>query len=196
MDPRTAETHELPDVGATLAVAFARDPVLSFLFADPGTRPGLLATFFSARLAGGIGIDETLTVDGLASAAVWVPPLGPDDPGPDFDAAVAAVVAILGEKEAMAKLAALAPLLEAHPHTPHWYLAFVGTRPEGRGRGLASRLIAVVTDRCDAEGIPAYLESSDPANVPLYERHGFAVTGEVEIEGGPTIPLMWREPRG
>ncbi len=149
MDPRTAETHELPDVGATLAVAFAGDPVLSFLFADPGTRPGLLATFFSARLAGGIGIDETVTVDGLASAAVWVPPLGPD-----------------------------------------------GTRPEGRGRGLASRLIAVVTDRCDAEGIPAYLESSDPANVPLYERHGFAVTGEVEIEGGPTIPLMWREPRG
>jgi len=110
--------------------------------------------------------------------------------------AVAAVVAILGEEEAMAKLAALAPLLEAHPHTPHWYLAFVGTRPEGRGRGLASRLIAVVTDRCDAEGIPAYLESSDPANVPLYERHGFAVTGEVDIEGGPTIPLMWREPRG
>ncbi len=87
MDPRTAETHELPDVGATLAVAFAGDPVLSFLFADPGTRPGLLATFFSARLAGGIGIDETVTVDGLASAAVWVPPLGPDDPGPDFDAA-------------------------------------------------------------------------------------------------------------
>jgi predicted GNAT family acetyltransferase len=71
----------------------------------------------------------------------------------------------------------------------------VGTRPEGRGRGLASTLITAVTDRCDAEGVPAYLESSDPANVPLYERHGFSVTGEVTIVDGPTIPLMWRDPQ-
>lgn len=195
MSPRTAETPELPDVAAALAVAFAEDPVLSFLFEDPGTRPGLLATFFSARLAGGLGIDEVLTVDGHASAAVWVPPRGPDDPDPDYDAAVAAAVALLGEEVAYPKLAALGPMLEAHPHTPHWYLAFVGTRPEGRGAGLASALISAVTDRCDAEGVPAYLESSDPANVPLYERHGFTVTGDVVIEGGPTIPLMWREAR-
>jgi len=52
-----------------------------------------------------------------------------------------------------------------------------------------------VTDRCDAEGVPAYLESSDPANVPLYERHGFSVAGEVTIVDGPTIPLMWRDPQ-
>jgi hypothetical protein len=31
--------------------------------------------------------------------------------------------------------------------------------------------------------------------VPLYERHGFGVTGEVAIADGPTIPLMWRDPR-
>jgi GNAT superfamily N-acetyltransferase len=104
-------------------------------------------------------------------------------------------MALLGEEQALAKLVALQPMLEAHPHTPHWYLAFVGTRPEGRGGGLASTLIAAVTDRCDAEGVPAYLESSDPMNVPLYERHGFGVTGEVAIADGPTIPLMWRDPR-
>ena len=51
-----------------------------------------------------------------------------------------------------------------------------------------------MTGRCDAEGLSAYLESSDLANVPLYERHGFRVTGEVVIPDGPVIPLMWRDP--
>jgi len=52
-----------------------------------------------------------------------------------------------------------------------------------------------VTDRCDVDGLGAYPESSDPDNVPLYERHGFVVTGGVAVDGGPTVPLMWRDPR-
>ena len=83
---------------------------------------------------------------------------------------------------------------KAKPKTPHWYLAFVGTVPESRGKGLASGLISSVTEICDAENIPAYLESSSPDNVPLYERHGFRITGEAKIKDGPTVPLMWRDP--
>ena len=50
--------------------------------------------------------------------------------------------------------------------------------------------------RCDAAGEPAYLESSKERNVPFYERHGFKVTREVTISGGgPTLWLMWRDPR-
>ncbi|HAZ17403.1 MAG TPA: GNAT family N-acetyltransferase, partial [Acidimicrobiaceae bacterium] len=128
-------------------------------------------------------------------AAVWVPPSGPDEPGPDFAAVGAANMALLGEEWAVERLAPLAPLMEAHPVTPHWYLAFVGTVASARGRGLASACISEVTRRCDATGHGAYLESSDPANVPLYERHGFSVTSEVTIPGGPTVPLMWRDPR-
>jgi predicted GNAT family N-acyltransferase len=49
--------------------------------------------------------------------------------------------------------------------------------------------------RCDAERVPAYLESSKPANVPFYERHGFRVVGELAIEHGPPIWRMLREVR-
>jgi len=196
---QVAGDSDIPGVVATLAEAFATDPVLSFLFEDPARRPSLLAAFFANRLAGGRGFDEVVVpadaADGRSCAAVWVPPAEPGGPGPDFAAVGAANMALLGEEWAVERLAPLAPMMEAHPLTPHWYLAFVGTATSARGRGLASACISEVTRRCDATGHGAYLESSDPANVPLYERHGFSVTSEVTILGGPTVPLMWRDPR-
>jgi hypothetical protein len=49
-------------------------------------------------------------------------------------------------------------------------------------------------DRCDAEGAPAYLESSNIDNVSYYLRFGFEVTGEIDVPGGPTLWCMWRAP--
>ncbi len=49
---RVAGDSDLPGVVATLAEAFATDPVLAFLFEDPARRPSLLAAFFANRLAG------------------------------------------------------------------------------------------------------------------------------------------------
>jgi hypothetical protein len=50
-------------------------------------------------------------------------------------------------------------------------------------------------DRCDAEGAPAYLESSNADNIPYYNRYGFDVTGEIVIPDGPSLWPMWRQPR-
>ena len=43
--------------------------------------------------------------------------------------------------------------------------------------------------------MPAYLESTNPVNLPRYEALGFAPTGEFGPAGGPVITTMWREPR-
>jgi hypothetical protein len=49
--------------------------------------------------------------------------------------------------------------------------------------------------RCDAEGVPAYLEASSPRNRALYERHGFEVTQEFRVGAdAPPIWGMWRDP--
>jgi ribosomal protein S18 acetylase RimI-like enzyme len=83
----------------------------------------------------------------------------------------------------------------AHPSEPHWYLAILGVRPGQRGRGLGSALIRPGLERADADGLPCYLESSNPRNVSLYERHGFEVTAEHWLPDGPVLIYMWRPAR-
>jgi len=47
----------------------------------------------------------------------------------------------------------------------------------------------------DARGLQSYLESSNPANIPLYQRHGFEVIREIRVGGSPVVTPMLRQPR-
>jgi ribosomal protein S18 acetylase RimI-like enzyme len=83
-----------------------------------------------------------------------------------------------------------------HPaEPPHWYLAILGTDPDAQGRGLGSRLLAPVLERCDEDGVGAYLESSKERNIAFYARHGFRVTRTWRLPRGPLLWAMWRDPR-
>jgi ribosomal protein S18 acetylase RimI-like enzyme len=82
----------------------------------------------------------------------------------------------------------------ARPRGPHWYLATLGTDPGHQGCGVGSSLIDPVLRRADASALPAYLESSKEENIPFYQRHGFRVTQELTVPGGPTLWSMQRDP--
>ena len=47
----------------------------------------------------------------------------------------------------------------------------------------------------DHKNMPAYLESSKERNIPVYQRFGFQVTGEIKLPGEPTLYPMWRPAR-
>jgi GNAT superfamily N-acetyltransferase len=86
--------------------------------------------------------------------------------------------------------------LHAEHTEPHYYLAVLGTDPDHQGKGLGSALMQPILDRCDEEGVGAYLESSKESNIPFYSRHGFEVVSEhVFHQGGPSLWPMWRTPR-
>jgi ribosomal protein S18 acetylase RimI-like enzyme len=82
-----------------------------------------------------------------------------------------------------------------HPHEPHWYLPLLGVDPTRQGQGIGSALLQHAAALCDRAGQLAYLESSNPANVPLYERHGFEVVGTIQAGASPTFYPMVRKPR-
>lgn len=95
----------------------------------------------------------------------------------------------IGPLRALGRLQTLEAMDRHHPRDPHWYLMMVGADPDRRGQGLGSAVIRPMLDRCDTEGLPAYLESSNERNVPLYHRLGFEVTDEFQL--APDCPPIW-----
>ena len=82
-----------------------------------------------------------------------------------------------------------------HPKEPHWYLPMIGTDPTKQGKGYGSMLMQHALLQCDRENKPAYLESSNPKNIPLYKRFGFKVIGEIQVGSSPPLFPMYRESR-
>jgi ribosomal protein S18 acetylase RimI-like enzyme len=82
-----------------------------------------------------------------------------------------------------------------HPKEPHWYLPLIGVDPACQGQGHGSTLMRHAVDRCDREGLPAYLESSNPRNISLYLRHGFEIMGEIQGGASPRMTPMYRKAR-
>lgn len=78
---------------------------------------------------------------------------------------------------------------------PHYYLFAVGVLPAARGQGLARRLIGELLARADAEGLPAWLENSNPRNESLYRGLGFTPVETFEAAPGcPPLTTMQRAP--
>jgi GNAT superfamily N-acetyltransferase len=132
-----------------------------------------------------------VTEDG-AAAAFWLPP-GVESDGDMIGALIAEAIA----EERRAVVGQVAEqMAHHHPHEPHWYLAVVGADPAHQGEGLGSALIKRGLKACDEQGLPAYLESSNPRNIPLYERHGFEVIAAIQPDGFPGLYPMYRAARG
>jgi GNAT superfamily N-acetyltransferase len=177
----------------TLTLAFTDDPLMAWVFEDAATRPALLRRWWAWIIENRQPHVDLLETGDGRSAALWH---GPDPVEEPRDSSFFDLVAeLLGTEVAAAKLQGLRVIPEAHPSGRHWYLAAVGTRPAFQGTGSAPRLLQPVLEACDAEGLPAYLESSNPRNVPFYERFGFVATGTIQVPGGPALTPMWRDPR-
>lgn len=82
-----------------------------------------------------------------------------------------------------------------HPEVPHWYLPLIGADPARQGQGIGSALMRHALARCDSEGAAAYLESSNPRNIPLYQRHGFDILGTIQAGSSPVLTPMLRSPQ-
>ncbi|MGQ9708261.1 MAG: GNAT family N-acetyltransferase [bacterium] len=69
---------------------------------------------------------------------------------------------------------------------PHQYLALVGVKPEFQKLGLGTRLVKNGIERCRQQGLPVYLETTNPGNIVFYERLGFKL---VKTAGIPRAPV-------
>jgi GNAT superfamily N-acetyltransferase len=131
-----------------------------------------------------------------AAVTVWIPP-GESELTDAEEQQVQPLLRQLLGSRATHVVQLLERFDEAHPKdVPHYYLSLFGTHPLQRGRGVGMRLLAENLTRIDEQGMPAYLESSNPANIARYERVGFERrTSFSTPDGSRTVATMWREPR-
>jgi ribosomal protein S18 acetylase RimI-like enzyme len=196
----TVRPAERADVAATaevMARAFEHDPVCAHILPRDDSRRRRLRRYFVTLLrreAVRLGTTDVALVDGrIAGAAVWKPP------GlwlPSLGAQLATLPGYLATYRfdfgRAVKLENV--LVKEHPQEePHWYLQGIGTDPELAGRGVGAALLRSRLAQADEAGQAAFLESSNPVNVPLYQHFGFQITGLLGLpEGTPPVTKMWR----
>ena len=193
-ETRGAMAEDREAIAATLARAFFDDPMIMHLIPDDARRiaksPRLFGTLFKLALPFG-ACDVT---PGCESVTLWRPPGKWHMPFWQYLVHGPALLDVFGTS--VTKVMATMDQVESiHPHVPHWYLQTIGTDPAAQGKGFGGRVIRRRLAHIDQARAPAYLESSKEANIPIYQSFGFAVTGEIRIQDGPTLYAMWREPR-
>lgn len=174
-----------------LTLAFSTDPAIRWMF--PNAQQYLEAFPNFVRLFGGKAFEtgSAYYIENFAAASLWLPP----DVSPDDDALMTLfkntihcdirdeVFYIFEEAE------------NYHPKEPHWYLPLIGADPAHQGKGYGSKLLSHALLSCDRDNKSAFLESSNPKNIPLYERFGFELLGTIQVGSSPPIFPMRRESR-
>jgi ribosomal protein S18 acetylase RimI-like enzyme len=191
IDVRVAKSSELDQAAACLVAAFLTDPITRFAWPEPYDHLRHMTAGIRGVVSDSIESGGCCITPDHCGCALWLPP-GLHVDGEAFERTFRASV----DPEQLGDLlGTFEKMFESHPDEPHWYLPMIGVDPNAQGRGLGGALMRFAVERCDREGALAYLESSNPRNITLYERHGFERMGEIKVGAAPLVTPMLRQPR-
>lgn len=192
---------DTPRAAATLAHAFAANPLWAAIFDDIPDREARARVFFEVPvlLARRYGTVVASSPD-LEGVAVWFPRRTADTSMLRIILAGALPAAIRMGSEVSKRLdTVFTPLTDdRHRHMgarDYLYLEILGVAPDRQGAGVGGRLIRELLSRADEQSLPIYLETESESNVAMYEHFGFRVVERITLR---TVDLpmceMIREP--
>ena len=196
LEARRATAADADRVTEIITLAYAQDPLWGRALARPDGGDGHHAAFWRLFVEGALRYPWTWLTGGGEAATLWIPP-GGAEMTPEQERQLTGLAADYLGPAADDYVELLGRFEAAHPHAePHYFLTLFGTHPDHRGRGIGMRLLAHDLELIDAEHMPAYLESSNPANNRRYASVGFEPHGEFSYPGGgPAVTTMWRPAR-
>jgi ribosomal protein S18 acetylase RimI-like enzyme len=172
-------------------MAFSTDPVARWVYPESSQYLTHFPNFIRAFGGRAFESGSAHYVDGFMAAALWLPP----NVHPDEDALMALFDETVSEEIKRDLFPVFEEMGKYHPDEPHWYLPMIGADPLQQGKGYGSALLQYALSICDRDGKLAYLESSNPQNISLYQRHGFELTGTIQVGASPPLFPMLRRPR-
>lgn len=191
MDIKTATVSEIESVIDALKLAFVCDPATRWVWPDPQSYLLHFTKFAKAFGGKAFANNSAHYVGNYSGVALWLPP--------NVDPDVETLLGLLQQTTSEEAQGIVPQIFEKmgsyHPSEPHWYLPLLGVDPLYQGKGLGSALLKYASIKFDNENVSAYLESSNPRNISLYERHGFEILGTIQIDRFPPIVPMLRKPQ-
>lgn len=184
---QAAGLNEMENAVSVIMLAFSNDPVARWVYPDAADYLRYFPNFIRSFTGGAFRHGSAYATNGFSGAALWLPPgVHPDDNAITglFESTVADDIKedLFNVFEAMSTY---------HPDGPHWYLPMIGVDPHHQGKGIGGELMRYALERSDRDGLPAYLESSNPRNISLYERCGFVSLGTIQFgRSAPVYPMV------
>lgn len=175
----------------TLVLAFAADPMSRWCW--PHAHQHLMGMPIFTRAFGGAAFANGTAYcsEDRAGVGLWLPP--------DVHSDEETMLEVLDRRVPAANredlFAVFEQMAQYHPAEPHWYLPIIGVDPAHQGRGYGDALMKHALEQCDRDHLPAYLESSNPRNISLYQRHGFEALGTIQVGASPPVVPMLRGAR-
>jgi GNAT superfamily N-acetyltransferase len=174
-----------------VGLAFATDPYVRWLLPDPYNYLRSNARYVRQFSGPAFDNGSAFVIGSMCGAALWLPP--------GVEADIRPAAAPDDELVDPAVLDDRTRLIEAssayRPSEPHWYLKFIAVDPVKQGRGYGAALMSQALKICDRDKLPAYLDSTNAANLSLYQRHGFKLLAELQVGRSPVRYPMLRQPR-
>ena len=206
--PRPYSRADARRVAACLTDALSADPLFIATF-GMAPWPGFFK-WMNWKLFESFGMADVVANSAtgeIASAAIWM------EPRMTFGASLRGLfmmlylVCCVGFRR-MFRLAKVMGIVESkrRKYAPTaLHLQTMGTSSAQQGKGIGSDVLKAGIARADARGVPCFLESFNPRNVPFFERLGFRVVeqvypfengtvgdGSVGVGKGPVCTLMLR----
>ena len=193
---RRASAADIDIVTSIISQAMAHDPLWEHAITRPDGTTVDGAPFWRVFVEAALRYPCTWLTIGGEAAALWIPP-GATEMTPEQERRLAELAGDQLGPAGDKYMELLSRFDVAHPKAePHYYLSLLGTHPSHRGKGIGMRLLAHNLDLVDDAHLPAYLESTNPANNRRYASMGFEPHGEFCYPGGgPVVTTMWRPAR-
>lgn len=188
---RAANVGDQASAVDTVVLAFAADPVARWCWPDARQYLTSMPSFALAFGGSAFAHNTAHCTDDCAGAALWLPP----DVHPDEEA-LGQIIERTCSPSIRGELAmVMKEMATYHPSELHWYLPLIGVDPAHQGKGYGDALLAYALRQCDSDRTLAYLESTNPRNITLYQRHGFKALGQIQVGSSPPLVPMVRHPR-
>ncbi|MEV0379308.1 GNAT family N-acetyltransferase [Nonomuraea sp. NPDC050643] len=183
---RHATAEDAEQAAELVATAFAGLRSAFYLVPDRRERHKVMTANIRIFVEHAIEHGEVHLIDDGPAVAVWFPHVSPLPPPRDYDRRLAEATG-----EWVDRFRALDELSDRHlPAAPYHHLAFLAVHPDRQNQGLGTALLRHHHARLN--GLPAYLEASDPRNRDLYARHGYQGLAPFTLPDGAMVWPMWR----